>query len=387
MGVRWLGWEDPCFEWIHLLEKEWIFRGQDGQDTNKVREVMSSKLPSGLESLESLKSFFFACGILTYIMILEIYGTQKDIYINIYNVFLGHRPICNQRVSIQQESCFSFWNLGWFQMQMPDWQYKRSNVQWPGMTHRRILWMAMKGVPSRNLTYQQKYPLVVSCITDFLLEMLRNSVGGFLFLHPLVRFLDRPGVHELGKQHAVMAAWVASGDFETPAEVTVTPKTHQNKWNADFCWLDWLAVFWMCFFHILGGFKLAFGRIKILQLLFFFGMLEVSLVAFWRWHLSGPCKTPRETQKAEGRPFWLTKGIFLVKVSQPHLFTSSPRKFFYYLDFLKFPQRHVFRQICFFQRPSVWDKSSITMEIWIYVSGSGCRSWGLWKCPVFRKDR
>ena len=25
----------------------------------------------------------------------------------------------------------------------------------------------------------------------------------------------------------------------------------------------------------------------------------------------------------------------------------------------------------FFQRPSVWDKSSITMEIWIYVSGSG----------------
>ena len=106
--MRWLGWEDPCFEWIHLLEKEWIFRGQDGQDTNKVREVMSSKLPSGLESLESLKSFFFACGILTYIMILEIYGTQKDIYINIYNVFLGHRPICNQRVSIQQESCFSF---------------------------------------------------------------------------------------------------------------------------------------------------------------------------------------------------------------------------------------------------------------------------------------
>ena len=95
--------------------------------------------------------------------------------------------------------------------------------------------MAMKGVPSRNLTYQQKYPLVVSCITDFLLEMLRNSVGGFLFLHPLVRFLDRPGVHELEKQHAVMAAWVASGDFETPAEVTVTPKTHQNKWNADFC--------------------------------------------------------------------------------------------------------------------------------------------------------
>ena len=46
--MRWLGWEDPCFEGIHLLEKGWIFRGQDGQDTNKVREVMSSNLRSGV---------------------------------------------------------------------------------------------------------------------------------------------------------------------------------------------------------------------------------------------------------------------------------------------------------------------------------------------------
>lgn len=286
--VRSMFWRDP------LLEKGWIFRGQDGQDTNKVREVMSSKLRSKNWNLWSRYSVLLFCFFVSW---RTSWSWRYTVHKKVSDIwfFLGHRPICNQRVSIQQESCFSFWNLGWFQMHMPDWQYKRSNVQWPGTTHRRIGLIPLNGNERSTLRKSNIATEVsTSCI------MYHVFLGGFIFLHPLVRFLDRPGVHELGKQHAVMAAWVASGDFETTRRWPLPPKL--TRISGKMIFVDWIGwQFLDVFLSYFGGIQVGIWKNQDLATTVFFGMLEVSLVGFWRWHLSGPCETPRETQKAEGR--------------------------------------------------------------------------------------
>lgn len=197
------------------------------------------------------------------------------------------------------------------------------------------------------------------CITYFLLEMLGNSVGGFLFLHPLVRFLDRPGVHELGKQHAVMAAWVASWDFETPRTWPLPPKL--TRISGEMIFVDWIGWQFLDVF------------------LSYFGGIQVGI-----WKNQDFAKHPYYTQSRRTLN-WLTKGIRYFSQTKP---TSSfnhhlQGKHFYYLDSLNLPPAPCFPAVfCFFRgqvfetnRPSRWKSGSMSPgQAW---------SWGRNSMPSF----
>lgn len=142
------------------------------------------------------------------------------------------------------------------------------------MTHRRIGLIPLNGNSRSTL---QKSNIATEVSTSCI--MYHVFLGGFLFLHPLVRFLDRPGVHELGKQHAVMAAWVASGDFETPRRWPLPPKL--TRIFGTLIFVDWIGwQFLDVFLSYFGGIQVGIWKNQDFATTDFFGMLEKSLLPF-----------------------------------------------------------------------------------------------------------
>lgn len=94
--------------------------------------------------------------------------------------------------------------------------------------------------------------------------------------------------------------------FRNPAEVTVTPKL--TRISGEMTFVDWIGWQFLDVFlsYFLGDSSWHLEEPRFCNYWFFFWCWK-SLVAFWRWHLSGPCKTPILHQKAEGRHFLTNK--------------------------------------------------------------------------------
>ena len=154
--MPWLEWEDPNIgkKGVYI-----ILWGQDGQDTNKIREVTSSDCwGRGLEGiLGSLQGFlvFFFMFVSWLSWSLQIFGTQKKIS---KNCFLGHshRPFATRSKKVRV--LFFILKLGVVpnvHVRLAGWK-----VQWIGLI---LLLNGNERSIVRKSNIATEYPLVVSC--------------------------------------------------------------------------------------------------------------------------------------------------------------------------------------------------------------------------------